>query len=96
MSVDFFGVGGPGQIGDIKKNQQSKPGKKAQAKQESDQVQFSSVLQDVHKAKEAENAMSTERAARVQELKAQVAEGSYKPDLKKVASSLLQFLVEEK
>lgn len=96
MSVDFFGVGGPGQIGDIKKTQQTKPGKKTDSKQDADQVQFSSVLQDVKKAKEAESTTSADRAARVQELKAQVAEGSYKPDLKKVASSLLQFLVEEK
>ena len=34
--------------------------------------------------------------AKVQELKAQIADGSYKPDLQKVASSLLQFIVEEK
>lgn len=96
MSIDFFGVGGPGQIGDLKKSQKSQPGNKAQSTQNSDQVQFSSVLQDVNKAKGAESAMSAERSARVQELKAQVAEGSYKPDLQKVASSLLQFLVEEK
>ncbi len=96
MSVDFFGVGGPGQIGDVKKSQKTQSGKKADAKQNPDQVQFSSVLQDVNKAKEAESTMSTERAAKVAALKAQVAEGSYKPDLKKVASSLLQFIVEEK
>jgi len=96
MSVEFFGVGGPGQIGNIKKTQQDKPGNKTGSAQEADQVQFSSVLQDVNKAKEAEQSMSAERAARVQELKAQVAEGSYKPDLNKVAASLLQFIVEEK
>ncbi len=96
MSVDFFGVGGPGQIGDLKKTQKTQTGKKADSKQNPDQVQFSSVLQDVNKAKEAESTMSTERAERVAALKAQVADGSYKPDLKKVASSLLQFIVEEK
>ncbi len=96
MSVEFFGVGGPGQIGDIKKAAKSQPGKKTQANQGADQVQFSSVLQDVHKANASESSMSTERAERVQELKAQVAEGSYKPDLQKVATSLLQFIIEEK
>ena len=96
MSVDFFGVGGPGQIGDLKKAQKNQAGKKAEAKQNPDQVQFSSVLQDVNKAKEVESTMSAERAAKVAALKAQVADGSYKPDLKKVASSLLQFIVEEK
>lgn len=96
MSIDFFGVGGPGQIGDIKKTQKNQQGKKTESTQNPDQVQFSAVLQDVNKAKETSSTMSTERAARVAELKAQVAEGSYKPDLKKVASSLLQFLAEEK
>ena len=36
------------------------------------------------------------RSARVAELKQQVAEGSYQPDLKKVAGSLVQFLAQER
>lgn len=96
MSVDFFGIGGPGQIGDLKKTQKSQQPNKTEAGKSTDQVQFSDVLQDVHKATRAESTISAERAARVQELKAQVAEGSYKPDLQKVASSLLQFIVEDK
>ena len=40
--------------------------------------------------------MQTQRNERVQELKAQIADGSYQPDLNKVASSLMQFLLEEK
>lgn len=95
MSVEFFGVGGPGQIGGIKKTQVTKTEKKAEG-MPADKVQFSSVLQDVHKAQTMRGASSTERAARVQELKAQIAEGTYEPDLQKVASSLLQFLVEGK
>lgn len=96
MSVEFFGVGGPGQIGDIKKSQKSQTGKATQNKQGPDQVQFSSVLQDVNKARETDSSMSTERTERVQALKAQIAEGSYKPDLQKVATSLLQFIIEDK
>ncbi len=96
MSVDFFGVGGPGQIGDIKKPQKAPANKETDGAQGKDQVQFSSVLQDVNKAQEAQGASNSERAERVQELKAQVAEGSYKPDLTKVASSLLEFLITEK
>ncbi len=96
MSVEFFGVGGPGQIGDIKKSQKAQNGKATQKTQESDQVQFSSVLQDVNKARQTNSSMNTERAERVQALKAQIAEGSYKPDLQKVATSLLQFIIEEK
>lgn len=96
MSVDFFGIGGPGQIGDIKKTQKNQQNKKTESSQNPDQVQFSAVLQDVHKANQSESTLSAERAEKVAALKAQVAEGSYKPDLKKVASSLLQFIVEEK
>ncbi|MBM9603000.1 flagellar biosynthesis anti-sigma factor FlgM [Desulfopila inferna] len=96
MSIDFFGIGGPGQIGDLKNTQKSQSGKKTEAVQNPDQVQFSAVLQDVNKAKQSESTISAERAAKVQALKAQIAEGSYKPDLHKVASSLLQFIVEEK
>jgi len=96
MSVDFFGVGGPSQIGDIKKPQKAQANKKTESTQGNDQVQFSSVLQDVNKAQEAGASSNSERAARVQELKAQIADGSYKPDLNKVASSLLEFLIQER
>ena len=94
MSVEFFGVNGLGQIGSLKKSEQTQSGKKAGAAQEGDQVEFSSILQDVHNAKAAEG--DTNRNDRVAELKAQVATGSYEPDLSKVATSLLQFLMEEK
>ncbi len=96
MSVDFFGIGGPGQIGNIKKPDKPQGNKKAESAQGNDQVQFSSVLQDVNKAQEAKESNSSERAERVQELKAQIAEGSYQPDLNKVATSLLEFLMKEK
>ncbi len=95
MSVEFFGVGGPGQIGSIKKSDKAQTDKKAGSAQAGDQVQFSSVLQDVNKA-QGSSEESSERAERVAELKAQVADGSYKPDLNKVASNLLQFLMEDK
>nr|WP_320050111.1 flagellar biosynthesis anti-sigma factor FlgM [uncultured Desulfuromonas sp.] len=45
-------------------------------------------VQDVSESQEAA------RAAKVEEIKAQVADGSYQPDLKKVASSLLKFIAE--
>lgn len=94
MSVEFFGIGGLGQIGSIKKGEKAHPEKKTGSMQEADQVQFSSVLQDVHKAQAG--ADNSGRAEKVAELKAQIANGSYEPDLNKVASNLLQFLMEEK
>jgi negative regulator of flagellin synthesis FlgM len=95
MSVEFFGVGGPGQIGNMKKSQKVQSDKKTEGAAE-DKVQFSAVLQDVNKARAASQSGDVERAERVQELKAQIKEGSYEPDLKKVSASLLQFLVEGK
>lgn len=95
MSVEFFGVGGPGQIGNLNKTQKAQTDTKTEGAGE-DKVQFSSVLQDVNKAKSADETINAERAARIEELKAQVQSGSYEPDLKKVSASLLQFLVEGK
>jgi negative regulator of flagellin synthesis FlgM len=93
MSVEFFGVGGPNQIGNLKKSQNAQVDKTTKPTGE-DKVQFSSVLQDVHKAQSTSKTGNSERTERIQEIKAQIAEGSYEPDLKKVSASLLQFLVE--
>lgn len=95
MSVKFIGVGGPGQIGNLQKTGKNQEAKKADGAGK-DSVEFSSVLQDVNKAKAAQAGSPSERAEKVQALKAQISEGSYQPDLNKVASSLLQFLIEEK
>ncbi len=95
MSVEFFGIGGPGQIGNLKKSQKVQSDKNVEGTGQ-DKVQFSSVLQDVNKAKAAAQGNDVARAERIQQLKAQIQEGSYEPDLKKVSASLLQFLVEGK
>ena len=55
---------------------------------------FSSALQGAAATQAASKTVDPERAARVQELKAQVSSGQYQPDLNKVASNLLKFLVE--
>lgn len=93
MSVEFFGVGGPGQIGNLKKSEKASSDSKSVSSGE-DTVQFSSVLQEVNKAQATAPGASTERAEKLQELKAQIQDGSYEPDLQKVSSSLLKFLVE--
>mgnify|MGYP001552336083 CR=1 FL=1 len=95
MSVEFFGVGGPNQIGNLKKTQKPSTDKSTESSQ-ADKVEFSSVLQDVKKANAAQESAQAKRAERVEQLKAQIADGSYKPDLDKVASSLVQYLTEGK
>lgn len=93
MMIDFFGVGGPPNLGGPKKVAKPQAGKAGET-QKSDQVEFSSVLQDVHRAQSGGSAAEAERAAKVQNLKEQVANGTYQPDIHKVAASLLQYLVE--
>ncbi len=93
MSVEFFGVGGPGQIGNLKKSDKASSDSKSVSSGE-DTVQFSSVLQEVNKAQATNPAATSERTEKLQELKAQIQDGSYEPDLQKVSSSLLKFLVE--
>ncbi len=95
MSIEFFGVGGPPNVGAAKKSLKTEPGKTADSSK-SDQVEFSSVLKDVHETGDSQSAEAAKRAARVEELKQQVASGSYEPDIQKVATSLLQFLVDNK
>lgn len=95
MSVKFIGVGGPNHIGNTKKT--PKPSETTNTEgSKTDKVEFSSVLQDVNKTNAAQQSSSSERAERVEQLRAQIADGSYKPDLEKVASSLVQFLLEGK
>ena len=95
MSIEFFGVGGPPHIGGLKKTVKADSSKTGEASK-SDQVEFSSVLNEVKSTPSGMSASEAERAARVEELKQQVANGSYEPDIQKVATSLLQFLVENK
>ncbi len=91
--VNYIGIGGSGQIGNIRKNQQSQgPQKTDEAKG----VQFQSTLDKAQETRETATTQNAARAARIAELKAQVAQGSYQPDMQKVSSSLLQFLVEGK
>ncbi|MGW8193921.1 MAG: flagellar biosynthesis anti-sigma factor FlgM [Desulforhopalus sp.] len=93
MSIEFFGVGGPKQIGNLKPAHKADGADRKEGTGK-DSVQFSTILDDVNKAKAAGQTADVERARRVQELKEQIKQGSYEPDLQKVSASLLKFLVE--
>ena len=94
MTVEFFGVRGMGQIGGLNKINRTGDSQKTAKTEGKDGTSFSSALQGATAAQAAGKTEDPERAARVQELKAQVSSGQYEPDLNKVASSLLKFLVE--
>ena len=57
-----------------------------------DKVDFSTVLQGVRRPQGGE---AVQRSEKVQALKTAVADGSYQPDLKKVAAGLLRTLIRE-
>jgi negative regulator of flagellin synthesis FlgM len=85
-------------IGPIDKNRNTgrvkTSGKSAESAESagSDQVRFSDVLQQVNRAKEAGAGADVQRAEKLQALKEQIAEGTYRPDSTKVAASLLKFI----
>ncbi len=60
-----------------------------------DKVDFSSVLQGLDKAKESSAPADAQRTEKVAALKAQIASGTYRPNLEKVAESLLKFIAED-
>jgi negative regulator of flagellin synthesis FlgM len=60
-----------------------------------DSVDFSSALQSATKAQETSTMQQSARAERIQNIKSQIEDGSYQPDLEKVATSLLPVLMQD-
>lgn len=69
--------------------------KKADSAKSSDRVNFSEALQNASKTQEVAVTQESARAEKIQALKAQIQNGTYQPDLEKVASSLLPFLMKD-
>jgi negative regulator of flagellin synthesis FlgM len=95
MSIKINGNGfnNIGPIDRVKKNDKAQKNDKAN-QGGIDRVQFSSVISQTMRAREASAASETNRAEKLQSLKEQIADGSYRPDSTKVATSLLKFLAE--
>ena len=91
MAIELKGIGGAGLIGGL-----MPAGKASEKKTEenvlNDKVVFSDILQEVNRAQEGRVVADSGRAEKVATLKAQVANGSYQPDLNNVAKSLVQSL----
>ncbi len=96
MTMKIDGNNGIGPVAGLKKARQTEEPKAASGVSARDKVQFSAVLQDVSRAREAGGVADSNRAEKVQAIKEQVASGNYRPDLTKVAASLLKFITEEK
>ncbi|NTV14067.1 MAG: flagellar biosynthesis anti-sigma factor FlgM [Desulfobulbaceae bacterium] len=79
----IVGLSGP------RKAANAKPGSD---KTPADRVDFSTVLQEVSKTRGTQETSDTARTQKVAELREQIAKGTYRPDLEKVAASLINFM----
>lgn len=96
MSIKISGNQGFGSMRPMDGAQGAKDDRKTNAGKSSDKVAFSTVMQNVNQARQMSSPADVERTEKVQALKQQVAEGNYRPDMNKVASSLLRFIAEGK
>ena len=93
--VDKINGKGFGPLGNINRTAKAGGAKKSGEAGKTDRVDFSSALQQASKTQAAGSIQETARAEKLQALKAQIENGSYKPDLEKVASSVLPFILKE-
>lgn len=91
----IIGGKGPGPLTDVRSSRKADSAKKADKGSRSDRVEFSDMLQQATQANKVQATSDTARSEKVQALKQQIASGQYRPDLEKVAASLLKFIVEE-
>lgn len=91
----IMGNKGFGPLGQINRTGKTGAAKQSDAAKNTDRVDFSSALQDATKVQASSSTREAARAEKLQALKAQIESGTYKPDLEKVASSLLPFIVKD-
>lgn len=95
MVDKIIGGKGFGPLGNINRTGNASAAKKSSDAAKTDRVDFSSALQNASKTQAVSTAQETTRTERIQALKSQIDNGTYKPDLDKVASSLLPFILKE-
>ncbi len=91
----IVGNKGFGPLGNINRAGKSGATKKSDSAQKGDRVDFSSALQNATRTQEAGETQEVSRSEKLQALKAQIENGTYQPDLNKVASSLLPFIMKD-
>lgn len=95
IKINGNGFNTIGPIEQARRNEKARKNEKS-AQSSLDRVQFSSVIEETMRARETSATSENARAEKLQSLKEQIAEGSYRPDATKVATSLLKFLAETK
>ncbi len=96
MSFKINGDQGVGPIGGLKGTRKADSAKKAKSGGPKDTVEFSAALQEANRPQQAASSGDVARQEKLQSLKEQIADGSYRPDLTKVAASLVKFIAEGK
>lgn len=95
MVDKIIGGKGFGPLGNINRLGKAGAAKISGESGKTDRVDFSSALQQASKAQEVSSPQETARAEKLQALKNQIQNGTYQPDLEKVASSLLPFILKD-
>jgi len=95
MVDKIYGGKGFGPLGTVNRPWKAGAGRKSGEAGKADRVDFSSALQQASKAQAPSATQETARAEKLQALKAQIENGTYQPDLEKVASSLLPFILKD-
>ena len=95
MVDKIIGSKGFGPLGNINRAGKAADAKKSGEAGKSDRVDFSTALQNASKVQDLSPTQETARAEKIQALKEQIQNGTYQPDLEKVASSLLPFILKD-
>jgi flagellar biosynthesis anti-sigma factor FlgM len=77
----------------VQKKQPANSAQKADRAMEGDKVAFSEKLREIQSS-QSDMSVDTERQARIDSVKARIADGTYAPDSFKVAQSLLKYIAE--
>lgn len=96
MGIKIDGNKGFGSMLEAQKARKSEPAKQPAGVKPQDKVEFSAVLKGVAQNREVASAAAAERAEKLKSLQSQIDSGNYRPDLDKVAASLLRFIDAEK
>jgi len=91
----IIGGKGYGPLNGVRNSAKADPKKDSGKTSGSDQVSFSSVLQNATQSQEVASAQTSARAEKLQTLKNQIASGQYRPDLEKVAERMMKFIIED-
>ncbi len=95
MVDKIIGGKGFGPLDGLKRSGKAAAGKLSTPAGGGDRVDFSSALQSASKAQATNQTQQSARAEKLQALKAQIDSGTYRPDLEKVAASLLPFIMKD-